>query len=315
MNLSIVIATVNDQEETYETIKSIRATAGDEPEIVLVDDCSGTPLAGDWRFENWKNLQLISNRWRCGCGPSRHIGALHAKGEWLLFTDSHMRFTERWYQEWCNRKYKYSDTIFCACCLGLDEDNMDVTHPNAEYHGATFNFHGPDRNKKGQTQTLECVWLPKEQWPANNDTIPAIMGACYFVSRAWFLHLDALRFLRSWGGDELMLSMKSWLAGGEVRMLDTVRIGHKFPKEGTPKMFNPPVGHITWNKLYAAHTLFPHDVAERLEAELTKGKDGAAAVELFKRDFHIVQQERARNATIFQHDARWLADKFHLTFP
>jgi hypothetical protein len=210
----------------------------------------------------------------------------------------------------------YSKTIFCACCLGLSEENMDVTKPDTEYHGAEFNWHGPDRQKPNLTQTLECVWIPKDRWPRNDQRIAAIMGAGYFISKGWFLYLDALRFLRSWGGDELMLSMKSWLAGGEVRMLDTVRIGHKFPYDGQPKLFNPPVGHVIWNKLFAAHTLFPSEVSVWIYSALCSlGRDGVAAFELFKQDFHIVQQERARNASIFVHDAHWLADKFHIPLP
>lgn len=323
MNLSVIIATVNDQDETYETVKSIRATAGDEPEIVLVDDCSGTGLAGDWRFQNQKNLKLVSNRWRCGCGPSRHIGALHASGDWLLITDSHMRFTEGWYDLAMKRliygwKTATGGTIYCACCLGLDDKNMDLSKPNAEYHGATFNFHGPDRQKKDKTQTLECVWLPKEQWATDNAEIPAIMGACYFITQPWFFHLDALRFLRTWGCDELMLSMKSWLAGGEVRMLDSVRIGHKYWNDKLPKSFTTPLGHVVWNKLFAAHTLFPQDMVEKLVEHIRTTEahaDVNFAHEMFRRDYYLVQQERARNQNIFSRDVRWLADKFGLKLP
>ena len=320
MTLSVIICSVNDQEETLATIQSIRATAPPEVEIVLVDDCSGSPISADWRFANIPNLKLIRNRHRCGCGPSRHIGALSANGEWLLITDSHVRFTEGWFD--CARvALKNPKTIHCSTCLGLDSKHMDVNAPAGEYNGATFNWHGPDRQGTGKMQTLECVWLRKDEWPEDGAEIPGLMGAGYVVSKGWFLHLGACRFLHTWGQDELMLSMKSWLAGGEVRMLRSVRIGHKFPLKGELKWFALPTGSVQWNKIMAAYSLFPPDVAERLvEWVLTPDEkkdapDVQAAKVLMMQDWYLVAQEMAYNKTIFVRDAKWLADRFNLPLP
>jgi GT2 family glycosyltransferase len=322
MNLSIIIATINDQDETLATIKSIRETAGDVPEIVLVDDCSGSPLAGDWRFKGIPNLKLISNRHRCGCGPSRHIGVLNASGDWCLLTDSHMRFDPTWWAAWQRAVSAMNmDTIYCATCLGLDRDHMDVNAPVAEYSGATINWHGPDRQDPRKMQTLEVVWLPKEQWPDHMAECASLMGAGYFISRDWFLHLGACCHLRSWGQDELFLSLKSWLSGGSVRMLRTVRIGHKFPVKGELKWFNLPPGHVARNKILAAHTLFPPDVAKRLvewiltPQDKTEMRDIEAARGLVIADWPIVAAEIARNGTIFKRDIAWICSKFNLPMP
>lgn len=325
MKLSIIICAVNDEDETLETINSIRATAGLEPEIVLVDDCSGTPMAGDWRFNALPNVKIISNAKRCGCGPSRHIGALNASGDWLLITDSHMRFSPRWYEEFQNAVIKLipdEKLVLCATCLGLDRDHLDYNHPVSEYYGATFNFHGPDRQVPNRSQTLECVWIKNGELPQDDlAEIPAIMGAGYFVPKAWFLHLGATRFLRSWGGDELQLSMKSWLAGGSVRLLRNVRLGHRFPVKGEYKMFNVPVGHIQFNKIMAAHSLFPADTAARLvEWVLTpqgkdENRDCDAARVLAMLDWHIIAQEMAYNRSIFVRDYGFICNKFGIYPP
>jgi len=321
--LSIIICSINDQEETWATIKSIRETAGDEPEIILVDDCSGSRLKGDWRFENIPNLKLVSNKWRCGCGPSRHIGALNANFDWLLITDSHMRFPAGWYEAWKAAPWKGSPkTVFCATCLQLNRKHLDVNHPMGEYNGATFNFHGPDRQFPNLIQTLECVWLNRDEQPKEDcSEIPAIMGAGYFVNRSWFLHLDATRFLRTWGGDEIQLSMKSWLAGGSVRLLRSVRIGHRFPEKQEHKWFNLPLGHVQFNKVMAAHSLFPADVASRLvdwvltPQDKNQVRDIEAAKLLVRSDWHIIAQEMARNKLIFQREPSWICDKFGLILP
>lgn len=160
MSLSIIIASLNDQEETLATIQSIRATAGDEPEIILVDDCSGTSMARDWRFRNHLNLKLVSNSLRCGCGPSRHIGALHATGDWLLITDSHMRFTDGWLDNWVTASRsipldKVFSTVLCATCLGLDKNHMD---PNTR---------SPNTTAPRSIGTAPTVTSPTGRKPSN----------------------------------------------------------------------------------------------------------------------------------------------------
>ena len=331
MNLSIIICSINDQEETLATIKSIRDTAGDDPEIVLVDDCSGSGIWRDWRFKDIPNLKLVTNARRCGCGPSRHIGALHASGKWLLITDSHMRFPQGWFEAWTATTSAYSlngldpdrrRILFCATCLALDRDHLDVNHPVSEYHGATYNFHGPDRNVPNVTQTLEVVWIKAGELSQDDGAeIPAIMGAGYFISREWFLHLGATRFLRSWGQDELFLSMKSWLAGGSVRMLRSVRIGHRFPAKGEHKWFNLPFGHVQFNKVLAAYSLFPPETAKRLAdwvltpSKKEEARDIDAAKRLVQQDWHIIAQEMAYNQRIFCRDIIWLCDKFGIPLP
>jgi len=319
MKLSIIITCCNDNDECRQTIQSIRATAGDEPEIIVVDDCSATPLSAGYITPEL-NAKLVSNAHRCGCGPSRHIGALHATGDWLLIIDSHMRFTEGWFHP---DMELFTDTIYCATCLALDSKHMDPNNPVSEYHGATMNFYGPDRNSAtpGKMQVFEAVWLPKDKQPNDGDEIPAIMGAAYFISRDWFFRLGATRFLRTWGCDEQMLSIKSWLAGGEVRMLKSVRIGHKFLLPDERQGFAPPMGHVLWNKIFAINTLLPEAMAERMMTLLQSNtpakeqRDILAALDLMRRDWHLIAQERACNATIFKHDIRWYADKFGIPLP
>lgn len=320
MNLSIVIGSLNDTLELNLTIKSILDTVPEAPQIIVVDDCSGCPV---WIDPPMKEMvELIHNRHRCGVGPSRHIGALRATGDWLLFTDSHMRFVPGWYEA---AKQRLNDSepsdLFCASCLQIDRDHMDVSHPMAEYNGATYNWLGPDRQNPKLDQILECVWLPPDKWVEDGGEIPAIMGAGYFMSRSWYYRLGCLRFLRSWGGDEIMLAMKTWLAGGRVRTARTVKIAHKFPAKGDVKWFNNPFGHVLWNKALAAWSLFPPKTAAFLEERLLKtgrkeeARDREACKAMIRHDWHIIAQEIERNKTIFVRDAKWLADKFGLQLP
>lgn len=315
MKLSIIITTLNEAPfELNQTIASIRETAGDKPEILVVDDQSSTPV----ECED-KAVRVIHNRWRCGVGPSRHIGACAATGEFILIIDSHMRFTPGWYEKAVARLEGRPTTVHCATCLGLDRDHMDIKAPTAKYHGATMNFYGPDKNKAGAYQVFESVWLTPE--PADDDLLPSIMGACYFWPREWFLKLAPLRYIKLWGQDEPLMAIKSWLAGGDVRLMKQVEIGHVFWTAAKPvikKQFTVPPGYTNWNKLFAIHTLCPPDVAETLTSKLVEHEpngDMVSAIAMLRDDWRTVATEQAFNRTIFKHDIRWFASKFGLTLP
>lgn len=314
MNLSIIIASIND-DELNATVRSIRDTAGDRPEVIIVDDQSSTPIVCQ------DANRVIHNRWQCGCAPSRHIGAMSASGQYLLFIDGHSRFVPGWYEKAMTRLDARPTTVHCATCIGLDFKNMDMTLPECpKYHGASFNFYGPDRNAAGKMQVFEPIWSTPE--PEDDAELAGVMGACYFMPRAWYLKIDPLRHLRYWGADETMIGLKTWFAGGDVRLMKNVAIGHKFwsptAKPKIRKFFEVPAGYVLWNKLFAIHTLMPPKLAETLEYHLKNHEDGHAvseAMKLLKTDWSIVATEQANNHRLFTRNVEWLANKFGLKLP
>lgn len=310
MKLSIVIACLNDA-EIFETVRSIRETAGDKPEICVCDDCGILPL----QFEAKYNVKVIYNTMRCGVGPSRTIAALNATGEYLLIVDAHMRFTEGWYDAAIRRIEGRPMTLHCATCLGLDAQNMDVNTPKGVYRGATMNVLGPDRNSPGKTQVLEPVWGP--QVPDDTE-IPAVMGACYFIKRDYFLKLNPLAHLRFWGGDELQLSLKVWLSGGDIRYVEPVRVGHKFWTGFDRQRFNTPPGVVTYNKVFGITTLVVGTAGEKLSHRLkdaTSIGEWQPAMQMARDSAHVIAVEQAFNRTIFKRDFRWYCEKFGLNYP
>lgn len=336
--LSVIIASHNDPQETVLTINSIRETVpkDGEVEIVVVDDCSATALTHYIKPEQM--VRLVTNRLRCGCGPSRHIGALAARAPWLLICDSHMRFTKDWYVEWDKllmaqslahsitagnvihySKQSCGDTVFCATCLGLDSKHMDVEHPVSKYHGATLNLYGPDRNNaKAPMQVYEAVWLPREPEPQDGQELAAVMGACYFVSREWFLKLSATRFLYPWGCDEQNLSIATWLAGGTVRLAKHIEVGHKFLLPNERQTFGVTPGCVVFNKMASMASILPHDLATKLIQLLlasTPPRDREPANRMF-RDMHfLVATQKAHFESIFVRSFDWYCGRFGIALP
>lgn len=310
MKLSIVFPCHNDS-EIYNSIESARATAGSEVEIVVVDDCSAVPV------RQLNDAKIIRTQRRVGVGPARTLGAIHAKEEFLLLTDSHVRFTPGWYEAAMNRitQQEARNVLHCAMCLGLDENNMDVNNPVGRYYGATWNFSGPDANAKGKQQVFECVWGKPV---ADNSDLPACMGASYFVHRRFFLTLMPLRFLRSWGGDEQALSLKYWLAGDGIRFMENVKIGHKFRTLKNRVPFQIQNWETIYNKLFIIWTCLPEDLALVLQKRFPNGGDTLKAVQQLHSDWRLVEYERARNKMLFDDAGLSFEDyltKFGLAFP
>lgn len=321
MKLSIIIAYLNDPDEIRATVQSIRDTAGFDPEILVVDDYSPRPLASVLTNAEELGVRIIRNHYRMGCGYSRSFGSEHATGQMLLFTDPHMRFPQHWYGQAMERIADRPKTLHCATCVALDKHNMDLSRSRSDYQGATINIVGVDRNDATKSSVMEAVWNPAEPVIPDDAHIAACMGAAYFIPRDWFQHIDPLTNLKSWGSDELMLSMKTWMAGGEVRLLKNVRIGHRFTLKDEPPKFTAPKGHPTYNKLFAAHSLLPSGLSKIVTNHLqwsTAADEFAAAMVLFNMNRGVVLREAVKNGYIFggvERAFRDYAERFHLSFP
>jgi len=295
--LSVVIPCLDDP-AIANTVTSIRETAPDV-EIVIVDDCSSTNRSFTG-FYGVPNVKVVHNRHRCGSGPSRHIGALYASGEWLLHTDSHMVFYPGWYEVvseklTCGGTTESIElgkqTVYCGTMIALDQSLAN----KGEYHGATLNLIGPDPGDDRKRQVFEANWLPPI---ITTGDIPCVMGACYLVSREWYLTLAPHRHLRSWGKEEEILSVKTWLSGGRVSLLPELKVGHIFrgPKESPP--FEIPGADLLYNKLFALWTLLPFPMVEKLLPlleKITPRQIWNRATELIRQDWHLIAAERAES--------------------
>lgn len=307
MKLSIVITCLEDP-DIYNTLHSIRETAGDRPEVIVVSDSSSFQFQ-----DNTKGYDsLFLNAYRCGVGPSRTVGVQHATGDHVMIIDSHMRFKPGWYEEVMRRVDGREKTIHCAVCAGLDSQNMDVNNPKGRYYGAKLEIFGPDPNRPGAFRVFEGTW--NKTPPEDDAELSCLMGACYVMPRKWFLHLDALRFLRSWGGDEQMLSIKSWMAGGDVRLMRNVEIGHVFLRGEEKQPYKTPVGHIAHNKFFALYTLLTDDERAKtrmLEHMMTVygGGEFSTGMKIIAENYHLLTTEIARNHSIFKHTFQWYADR------
>lgn len=253
--ISVVMPCREDEAECNATIKSLRETAGDI-EIIVIDDGSRVPLKLD---DSETILRRVHGR--AGVDASRHIGAVLASNPYLLFLDAHMRCEAGWYERAVERIKGRDSTVHCATCLGLTPGNMDIRRPDAIYNGASLMFSGVDQ-KTGEHQFIAGKW--NKHAVKDDEQIQCCMGAAYFVPRSFFFKIGGLKMLHSWGTSEEFLSMKTWLAGGEVRSLQTVRFGHQFR---TATTYTSKRYALMFNKLVFAALLFPDHVLKHFMEE------------------------------------------------
>jgi hypothetical protein len=307
--LTVILTHVSDPLLSA-TLANIRETAGDNASVTVVDDLSPTNIEATCPNLNLAN-KVIVNRHRLGVGPSRHIGVESARSAFVMVADSHMLFPVGWLPKAIARLEAHPKTIFCTTCVGLDKTHMRLDSPASFYYGAHMNWSGADPNDRTKKQVCEAVW--NKQAPADNAEIGAVMGGAYLCHRDWFLKLSALRFLRVWGMDEPMLSLASWLCGGDCRLITEFGIGHVFGIKGQRPTWSCPMGPPTYNKFLFMHTMLPEKYASQLRDELkaiTDPREWIVAEEMAKRDFHIFETERLRFKSMFTREFSEYKERF-----
>jgi len=304
--ISVCMTVRNDQEEANATIKSIRDTCGDAVELICVDDGSDKPLKLDD-----KNVVFRTVHGRAGVGPARHIAATMASRKHLLIIDAHMRFEPGWYEKALERLESSDDTLWGCTCVHLNAENMQMKPENRFYNGATLNFFGPNKNRPNLMQFIEPVWIPQAQHPKNNDVIPCVLGAAYFMPRSLFFKIGGMRMLRHWGSSEPYLSLKVWLAGGECRQMTDVRIGHQFR---TATTYTYKISASLYNKLMIAATLFPEDatkfIVEKMRQHAMPAQDFKIAMDLFRNDQSNIEVERVFAERVFTRSLEEFLERF-----
>ncbi len=306
--ISVLIPTRNDQEECNATIHSIRETAGDRPEVVVLDDGSAVPLT----IED-KNVVFKRIHGRAGVGAARHICATMASRENLLIIDSHMRFEPGWHEKACERLKSSPNTLWSCTCVVLTPEQMEISKAVKFKNGASINFFGRNRNPKKahEMQFIEPVWLPLEHRIEDGGELPCVLGAAYFLPRKLFFQVGGSRMLKQWGSAEPSLSLKVWLSGGDCRLMRDVRIGHQFREKAH---FTSKRAALLFNKIMLATTLFPEPAAkfivDKMREHVPEKNDLQIALKMAMAEQSHIEVERAFHEAVFTRSLEEYLERF-----
>ncbi|XP_058644250.1 polypeptide N-acetylgalactosaminyltransferase 5 isoform X2 [Onychostoma macrolepis] len=207
-------------------------------EIILVDDCSTKDYLKeqlDVYMSQFPKVRIIHLKERQGLIRARIAGASAATGEVLTFLDSHVECNVGWLEPLLERVYLDHKKVVCPVIEVISDKDMSYMLVDNFQRGI---FRWP----------LVFGWsaLPEEYIRKNqikdSDPIrcPVMAGGLFSIDKSYFYELGAYDpGLDVWGGENMEISFKIWMCGGEIEIIPCSRVGHifrgdnpyKFPKD------------------------------------------------------------------------------------
>ncbi|XP_019280377.2 inactive polypeptide N-acetylgalactosaminyltransferase-like protein 5 isoform X1 [Panthera pardus] len=218
-------------------------------EIILVDDMSDSDDLKeklDHHLEIFRGkIKLIRNKKREGLIRSRMIGASRASGDVLVFLDSHCEVNKVWLEPLLHAIAKDPKMVVCPLIDVIDSVTLEYW-PSPVVRGA-FNWH------------LQFKWdnvfsyeMDGPEGPTLPIRSPAMAGGIFAINRHYFHEIGQYdKGMNLWGAENLELSLRIWMCGGQLFVLPCSRVGHiskqRFPNQ--PEFAKA----MTYNSLRLAH--------------------------------------------------------------
>ncbi|GIY38879.1 putative polypeptide N-acetylgalactosaminyltransferase 10 [Caerostris darwini] len=205
-------------------------------EVILVDDFS-TKAELKHELENYVRKYLpkvvvLRATKREGLIRARLIGARFAKGDVLIFLDSHTEASVNWLPPLLEPIAQDRRTVVCPFIDVIDFE--------------TFAYRAQDEGARGsfdwELYYKRLPLLPEDlEQPAEPFKSPVMAGGLFAMDRSYFWELGGYdEGLDVWGGEQYELSFKIWQCGGQMVDAPCSRIGHIYRK--FPPFPNPGIG-------------------------------------------------------------------------
>jgi len=252
-SVSVVICFYNEAWSTL--LRSIHSVLDRSPtnllhEILLIDDFSDLPHLGqpleDHIKKEFHNVFLHRTTQREGLIRARPFGAERAKGEVLVFLDSHIEVNVQWLEPLLTR---------------IKENPKTVAVPIIDIISSeTFKYSSSPLVRGGFNWGLHFKWdpIPPELLRSPKDFVqpvmtPTMAGGLFAIDRQYFWDVGSYDSgMNVWGGENLEISFRTWQCGGRLEILPCSRVGHVFRKR---RPYGSPNGQDSnlHNSLRAAH--------------------------------------------------------------
>ncbi|XP_036917240.1 polypeptide N-acetylgalactosaminyltransferase 15 isoform X2 [Sturnira hondurensis] len=219
-------------------------------EIILVDDLSQQgqlKTALSEHVARLEGVKLLRSNKRLGAIRARMLGATRATGDVLVFMDAHCECHPGWLEPLLSR---------------IAGDRSRVVSPVIDViDWRTFQYYPSQDLQRGVLDwKLDFHWeaLPESERKARLSAVspirsPVVPCGVVAMDRHYFQNTgayDPLMSLR--GGENLELSLKTWLCGGSVEILPCSRVGHIHKNQDADSPLDPEATLL--NKVRIAET-------------------------------------------------------------
>jgi len=209
MKTSIVVAAHNEGDELLATVEATLATVSKDVEVIVVDDQSddGSPEA----VSRVGRVTVLRTPTRGGVTGSRNLGAAHASGDVLVFSDGHVRPQPGWLQPLIDELHDPAVGAVAPVIFPKSGDG----HP-----GYGFTWRSP---------SLTTAWISR---PTTGPRLAPMLCGCFLaIRRDVFDRLGGFDSgLTLWGMEDAELSLCVWRLGLECRVVPASQVQHLFRK-------------------------------------------------------------------------------------
>ncbi|XP_065269796.1 polypeptide N-acetylgalactosaminyltransferase 5 [Emys orbicularis] len=227
---TIIICFVDEVWSTL--LRSVHSVLNRSPphlikEIILVDDFSTKEYLKDSLdkyMSQFPKVRLLHLKERHGLIRARLAGSEIAKGDVLTFLDSHVECNVGWLEPLLERVRLNRKKVACPVIEVISDKDMSyMTVDNFQRGIFTWpmNFGWRqippeviEKDKIKETDIIRC---------------PVMAGGLFSIDKKYFFELGTYDpGLDVWGGENMELSFKVWMCGGEIEIIPCSRVGHIF---------------------------------------------------------------------------------------
>ncbi|XP_071102414.1 polypeptide N-acetylgalactosaminyltransferase 13-like isoform X1 [Haliotis cracherodii] len=199
-------------------------------EIILVDDASEKDHLGKDLDDYAKTLsvkvKVLRSFERTGLIRARLKGAKEARGDVITFLDAHCECTEGWLEPLLYEIHKNRKSVVCPIIDVISDDTFEY-------------ITGSDMTWGGFNWKLNFRWYPVPQRELERrggdrsqpTRTPTMAGGLFSIHRDYFYETGSYdEGMDIWGGENLEMSFRVWMCGGQIFIVTCSRVGHVFRK-------------------------------------------------------------------------------------
>lgn len=284
--ISIIFPVKNEGGNVKSTLDSLFSIKTNYPfEAIVVDDGSMDDCCNFLKtYHKTDRVKLIQTK-GIGAANARNLGAKNVTGEYLIFCDAHLQFENFWIDN-------LLEPLISRQSDAVTPGIADMENSQSIGFGQTL------------SSNLETKWNQKKSNLFETAVLP---GGCFAIPRPVFDDINGFETgFKTWGHEDVELSIKLWLFGYRCHVQPKVKILHLFRKYHPYKV---KYNDVYYNLLRMAYSHFNDDRIQKCK-KMIRQKNLI--------DSQVLQDGVLKQREIYfkkrKYDDNWYFEKFKIDF-